>query len=42
LVDTANKTPDDRDAKRILAAAQLAADPSTEPQSNPIPVTLWS
>jgi beta-lactamase superfamily II metal-dependent hydrolase len=24
LVDTANKTPDDRDAKRILAAAQLA------------------
>ena len=24
LVDTANRTPDDRDAKRILAAAQLA------------------
>jgi len=24
LVDTANKTPDDRDAKRILAAAQMA------------------
>src|SRR6476646_7262376 len=24
LVDTANRTPDDRDAKRIFAAAQLA------------------
>src|SRR6266700_701320 len=24
LVDTANRTPDDRDAKRILAAAQMA------------------
>ena len=24
LVDTANRTPDDRDAKRILAAAQQA------------------